>query len=744
MKKVILFAVILFALFWGHPLSAQASPLAFSTQRLAGHDRIGTALKIAQEGWTSAQTVILCEESDYADSIAATPYAVSLNAPILLTAGSALDPRVVAELQRLKPQKVILLGGSGCLQPTIEQELSRLSLKWERIGGADRYETSILLAQRLPGDSLILANGDNFPDALSAASFAGIKQIPIVLTSKTFPASVVKYYAQVHPQHLLVIGGEGAIPSAELAKYNFRVETRLGGQDRYDTNAQVVTYMQSAVQSNDLFLASGLTFPDAIAGTVLAAKLKAPLLLTESNDIPPAVYRLLRAHMKVAPPASAADSSGNPSANTSGNASGNTSGDTSGQTPHNPSGNTSNPDSGGNAALQGTINAAAGLNLRNAPSTTGKILGVIPQGTVVGLSARQGQWYETAYQGSTGWIFSSYVTLAGSSSSDSTPAQPGTEPSASGTANKINSAPGIDLSPNGTVYILGGPGAISLHAQNIIEGKASSAYPENLQASPPQITPPSPPAAGGTPPADPGAPVTPPVVTSPVVTPPVVTPPVVTPYDPSKEIPVDPFQGIPAQALSGKTIVVDPGHGGPDAGAVGPNHTYEKDNTLAIALALNTILKKAGAKVVLTRDSDVSPATPYSVMADLQARVDIANQSHADLFISIHNNSFTNPDVQGTATYFSSDNPKQNESLQLAHCIQTAVVNTIHTKDRGINDEAFYVIKHTTMPAVLLEVAFISNPYEEARLQNPIFRQNVAAGIFHGIYNYFKNPLPSD
>ncbi|KLU61368.1 N-acetylmuramoyl-L-alanine amidase LytC precursor [Peptococcaceae bacterium CEB3] len=727
MKKFVLFAIVLLAAFWCHPPNAQASPLAFSTQRLAGHDRIGTALKIAQEGWTSAQTVVLCEESDYADSIAATPYAVSLNAPILLTSGDALDPRVVAELQRLKPQKVILLGGSGCLQPAIEQELSRLSLKGERIGGADRYETSILLAQHLHSDSLILANGDNFPDALSAASYAGIKQIPIVLTSKTFPASVVKYYDQVHPQHLLVIGGEGAIPAAELAKYHFSAETRLGGQDRYDTNSKVVAYMQGAIQSNDLFLASGLTFPDAIAGTVLAAKLKAPLLLTESNDIPPAIYRLLRAHMKVAPPSSP------------GNPSGNSSGDTSGQTPGDP---TVNPDSGGNSTLRGTINAAAGLNLRSTPSTTGRVLGVIPQGTVVSLSARQGQWYQTTYQTSTGWIFSSYVTLAASSSaSGSTPAQPGSGTSAAGSGSPINSATGIDLSPNGTVYILGGSGAVSLQAQNIIEGKASSAYPENLQSFPPlpsQITPPPPASGSGTPPADPGP------ATPPVVTPPVVTPPVASQYDPSKEIPVDPFQGIPARALSGKTIVVDPGHGGPDAGAVGPNHTYEKDNNLAIALALNAILKQAGAKVVLTRDSDVSPATPFSVIADLQARVDIANQSHADLFISIHNNSFTNPDVQGTETYFSSDNPKQNESLQLAHCIQTAVVDTVHTKDRGINDEAFYVIKHTTMPAVLLEVAFISNPYEEARLQNPTFRKNVAAGIFHGIYNYFKNPLPTD
>lgn len=287
MKKLVFNIITSVALILSTPLITYASPLVFAAERISGQDRVETALKISQKGWVSAQTVLLCEYSDFPDAIASTPYAVSLDAPILLTQGNSIDPRVVTELKRLKPQKIILLGGTGRLQPSIEIELDKLTLKWERIGGADRYETSLLLAKRLSSDSLILANGDDFPDALSAATYAGIKQIPIVLTSTELPKSVIQYYQETAPKHLIVIGGEAVIPSEDLAKNQFTVETRLAGLDRYATNAKVISFMKETYKSDDLFLASGITFPDAVAGTVLASKFKAPLLLTERDDIPP-------------------------------------------------------------------------------------------------------------------------------------------------------------------------------------------------------------------------------------------------------------------------------------------------------------------------------------------------------------------------------------------------------------------------------------------------------------------------
>lgn len=741
MKKIILAVITSLTFVFFTPLLISASPLAYPIDRLSGQDRVDTALSISQKGWTSAQTVILCEYDDFPDSIASTPFAVSQNAPILLTQGDSIDPRVIKELERLKPQKVILLGGVGVLKPSIEKELEQLNsqIKWERIGGTDRYETSILLAKRVNSDSLILANGDDFPDALSAASFAGIKQIPIVLTSKTLPDSVLKHLRENQPQHLIVIGGEGVIPSGALTNNNVKVETRLGGQDRYETNAKVISFVDDTYEADDLFLASGITFPDAVAGTVLAAKYKAPLLLTEKEDIPPSIYSLMREHMKIEPPVK----------------------------------NTNKTTIG---AKKGTITASGGLNLRETASSTGNKLVTLPEGTELDLLEQQGQWYKSTYQGKTGWISADYVTVTMEPQKGIIAASGGLNlrelPSGTGKAlitipegttielieqqdkwykttyqsktgwvsadyvtptsssmSHISAVTTVDLSVNGTVYILGGSGVISSNTQSIIEGKSTSKYKENLRdfpALPSEIKKPTTPSRGDTPATD---------------TP---TPPVTRTYDPSKEILIDPFKGIPDNALSGKTIMLDPGHGGPDVGAVGPTHTYEKNNNLAIALTLNDILKKAGAKAVFTRNTDRSPAANYSEIEDLKARVDSANNSKADLFISIHNDSFTNPEIQGTSVFYSEENSKQIESLHLASTIRTAVIDTLQTKDRGIKEAGFYILRYTTMPAILLETAFISNPYEEARLQNSIFQKNVAASIFQGIYYYYKTPIPKD
>ncbi|WP_291300392.1 cell wall-binding repeat-containing protein [Desulfosporosinus sp. BICA1-9] len=734
------------------PFITYASPLAYQTERLAGQDRVETALKISQKGWQSAQTIILCEYNDYPDSIAATPFAVSLNAPILLTKGDSIDPRVVQELQRLKPEKVILLGGTACLQPSIEKELENSGLKWERIGGLDRYETSIMLAKKLANDSLILVNGDDFPDALSAATYAGIQQVPIVLTSTTFPNSVIEYLKETVAKHLIVIGGEVVVPSEQLTKHNFMIETRLGGLDRYDTNAKVISFMKDTYQSTDLFMASGITFPDAVAGTVLAAKFKAPLLLTEHMDIPPSVYTIMREHMKIEPPAK--DPNPDSDSNTDSKegllkgkitASGvlnlrETPSSTGKILAMIPEGTTveltEKQDKWYKTTYQsktgwiaadyvsitstGIVNATGGLNLRETPSPTGKVLLNIPKDTTIALTDQQGQWYKTTYQAKTGWVSADYVTLASTSIVSSTPKTISTTTSTTTSTTASPTTPPFNFTVNGTVYILGGTGIISLNTQNIIEGKASSSYQSNLRDFPPlpsELAKPDPPPA---------------------------TDDEVTDYDPSKEVLVNPFQGIPANALSGKTIFLDPGHGGPDLGAKGPTQTYEKNNTLAIGLALNDILKQAGAKVILTRTTDVSPATKYSQLEDLQARMVLANSCNADLFISIHNDSFTIPTIQGTTTFYSRDNPRQNESLQLASSVQTALIDTLKTTDRGVKEAGFYVLKHTTMPSILIETAFISNPYEEARLQNPTFRKNVSAAIFRGTYNYYTNPLPRD
>lgn len=714
MKKFLVVAFVCFAFLLYIPFLAQASPLAYSTERISGTDRVETALSIAQKGWDSAQTVILSEYTAFPDSIAAAPFAASLDAPILLTAGNKLDSRVISELQRLNPQKVIILGGKAGLTSSIETALDSLSLSWERIGGENRYETSVLLAEQLSSDSLIIANGDNFPDALSAASYAGIKQIPIVLTSTSLPPSVVEFTKKAQPQHIIVVGGEGVVPTEALTKSGLSIETRLGGQNRYETNAHVVEYMKDSVESDDLFLASGMNFPDAVAGTVLASKLKVPLILTEKEDIPPAIYSNMREHMKVEP-STATTKSGRGKVTASG---GLNLRDT--------------PSAGGKLHLtipegatlditasqgqwyqtayqnkvgwvsanyisiievykQGKVTASGGLNLRENPSTSAEILSTIPRGAMVAITGDQNDWFKITYRGTNGWVHGDYVLILSTESSRG---------SADGTSTDI------DLSANGRVYILGGSGVISENTQNIIEGQATSKYSENLKDFPSL-----PSSLNGN-----DSPDT---------------------YEPAQEVLIDPFQGISKDILKGKKILIDPGHGGPDSGAIGPSYTFEKDNNLEIASYLNDILAEAGATVIMTRSTDTSVASNYTERADLQARVDIANNIMPDLLISIHNNANSNPDTNGTATYYSGQNPNAAESAKLANAIQSLIIGTVNTDNEGVKRADFYLLRNTRIPSVLVEVAYLSNPVEEDRLRNPIFQKNVATAIFHGITEYF-------
>lgn len=187
--------------------------------------------------------------------------------------------------------------------------------------------------------------------------------------------------------------------------------------------------------------------------------------------------------------------------------------------------------------------------------------------------------------------------------------------------------------------------------------------------------------------------------------------------------------------LAGKIICLDPGHGGSDPGAVGPTGTQEKDNTLAITLLLCERLEKNGATVIMTRETDVDvKGSDASSEEELGARVDIANDHGSHIFISIHNDAFTNSTAAGTTT-FHYGTP---EAIKLANCIQKSLVDELCTKDRGCRFASFYVIRYTTMPSVLVEVAFISNPEEEVLLSSVDGRYKAADSIFQGIVKYFR------
>ncbi len=183
---------------------------------------------------------------------------------------------------------------------------------------------------------------------------------------------------------------------------------------------------------------------------------------------------------------------------------------------------------------------------------------------------------------------------------------------------------------------------------------------------------------------------------------------------------------VPKGSLRGLTIVVDAGHGGQDNGAVGA-HSMEKNHTLDIARRLEHLLQNRGATVLMTRDADTT--------LNLYWRPQFANQRHADIFISVHINSYRSTS-SGTETYYYT-----GPSLPLAREVHRELVKAVGLHDRGVQAARFVVIRDTNMPAILTETAFISNPSEEALLMQDSFRQRAAQGMAQGIQNYVDKYL---
>lgn len=174
-----------------------------------------------------------------------------------------------------------------------------------------------------------------------------------------------------------------------------------------------------------------------------------------------------------------------------------------------------------------------------------------------------------------------------------------------------------------------------------------------------------------------------------------------------------------------KKIVIDPGHGGTDCGAIRNNIT-EKDITLDVSKRVKDILTKQGYQVEMTRDTDKT--------VSLQERVEFSENRNPDIFVSIHVNSSEKPEITGIETHY-----WREESLTLAQTVHASMANHINTKNRGLFKSKFYVINHTTSPAILVEIGFISNTGERAELVSEKRKQDTAKAIAEGVQNYFKN-----
>ncbi len=198
--------------------------------------------------------------------------------------------------------------------------------------------------------------------------------------------------------------------------------------------------------------------------------------------------------------------------------------------------------------------------------------------------------------------------------------------------------------------------------------------------------------------------------------------------------------------ISGKKIVIDPGHGGGDPGAKSPVGLLEKNINLDVALRLKKHLSRVGVYCIMIRETDRDFFdAPYESQLkkrrDLIHRTQMANQSGADLFLSIHANSFPQIIYRGAQTFF---NPKNQSSRRLAQAVQHYLVKKLGPNNRRPKPGDFRVLNDIKMPGITIEIGFLSNPEEARLLSESQYRERIAEAIYHGIIAYLSNRVPEN
>ncbi|MFF1571190.1 cell wall-binding repeat-containing protein [Leifsonia sp. NPDC058292] len=265
--------------------------------RLSGVTRYDTAVAISQRYQPGVDAAFVATGADFPDALSAAAAAAELRAPLLLTQPSQLPAAVGAELARLQPDIIYLVGGTGVVSAGVEEALSKIA-DVKRLGGPDRYDTADAIIRtafdETHTDHAIIATGRTFPDALAATGAAGARHAPIVLVDGMKPALTSKellLLSDLGVTTASLTGGDAVVSAgikAQLAKAGIAV-TRYGGADRYGTAALLNQAYFSAGSSTSAFLATGLDFPDALAAGALAGGLAAPLELSTRTCVEPAV-----------------------------------------------------------------------------------------------------------------------------------------------------------------------------------------------------------------------------------------------------------------------------------------------------------------------------------------------------------------------------------------------------------------------------------------------------------------------
>ncbi len=285
----------------------QAQEVNSLPNRLAGQDRFQTA-KVIGEEFNSGEVVnvILASGVDFPDALSASTLSKKLNAPILLadvTSSGSAEALAYIQSHLAVGGTIYIVGGTAVIGDDVETSLRVAGhSNIVRLAGNDRYDTDMEVVNEVnvpQGTPVFIASGENFPDALSVSSFAGSKQYPTLLVGlNTLPEKTRAYLAKNQPSTVYIAGGTSVV--SQLAEAQIKTASpnstikRLAGNDRYDTAGVVAREFASAPKT--VYLTNGLNFPDALAGSALAARTGDPILLVDhtSTTLPPSITAYLQ------------------------------------------------------------------------------------------------------------------------------------------------------------------------------------------------------------------------------------------------------------------------------------------------------------------------------------------------------------------------------------------------------------------------------------------------------------------
>ncbi|MDO9396786.1 MAG: glycosyl hydrolase family 8 [Herbiconiux sp.] len=260
--------------------------------RVGGADRYAVAAEASARTFAPGTAVAYVASGEvFPDALSASAAAGAQGAPVLLVQRDGIPATVVAELGRLAPQRIVLLGGRNTIGPAAEAALGGLAPEVERIDGADRYAVSAAVSSKTfaPGGQVAyVASGEVFPDALAGSAAAGARGAPVLLTQKSsVPAAVAAELRRLAPAAIVLLGGPNSVSSAtEAALDRIAPTTRVFGADRFAAAGAVAASVFAPVRTTTVYVASGEVFPDALSASAVAVADHAPVLLVNRDSVP--------------------------------------------------------------------------------------------------------------------------------------------------------------------------------------------------------------------------------------------------------------------------------------------------------------------------------------------------------------------------------------------------------------------------------------------------------------------------